>query len=90
MWQTRLLPTLALIVALIAVVSPIAAQQAPEPDKSASLAGQFLVATSDALRGLAARLGVDARDLPTLLGHPQVTPVKLVDEYLWIRVTRGR
>jgi len=52
--------------------------------------GQFLVATSDALRGLAARLGVDARDLPTLLGHPQVTPVKLVDEYLWIRVTRGR
>jgi putative transcriptional regulator len=43
MWQARLLPALALLVSLIAVASPIAAQQAPE--KTASLAGQFLVAT---------------------------------------------
>jgi putative transcriptional regulator len=43
MWQARLLPAPALFVALIVVASPIAAQQAPE--KTASLAGQFLVAT---------------------------------------------
>jgi putative transcriptional regulator len=47
MWQARSLPASALlvslIVSLIALASPIAAQQAPE--KSASLAGQFLVAT---------------------------------------------
>lgn len=42
MWQARLL-TLALLLSLVG--APIAAQQAPEPDKSASLAGQFLVAT---------------------------------------------
>jgi len=45
MWQARLLPALALLVSVIAVASPMAAQQTPEPDKSASLAGQFLVAT---------------------------------------------
>src|SRR5215813_14188134 len=43
MWQARLLPALALLVTLIAVASPTAAQETPE--KSASLAGQFLVAT---------------------------------------------
>ena len=43
MWQARALPALALLISLIAVVSPVAAQQAPE--KTASLAGQFLVAT---------------------------------------------
>src|SRR5262247_3998249 len=43
MWQARLLPALALLVSLIAVASPIVAQQAPE--KTVSLAGQFLVAT---------------------------------------------
>jgi putative transcriptional regulator len=42
MWQARLL-TLALLLSLVG--APTAAQQAPEPDKSASLAGQFLVAT---------------------------------------------
>jgi putative transcriptional regulator len=44
MWQARLLPALALLVSLIAVSSPSAAQQAPE--KTVSLAGQFLVATT--------------------------------------------
>jgi putative transcriptional regulator len=43
MWQARPLTALALLVSLIAVASPIAAQQTPE--KTASLAGQFLVAT---------------------------------------------
>jgi putative transcriptional regulator len=43
MWQARPLTALALLVSLIAVASPIAAQQTPE--KTVSLAGQFLVAT---------------------------------------------
>lgn len=43
MWQARPLTALALLVSLIAVASPIAAQQTPE--KTVSLTGQFLVAT---------------------------------------------
>jgi putative transcriptional regulator len=43
MWQARLVTALALLVSVIAVASPIAAQQTPE--KTVSLAGQFLVAT---------------------------------------------
>lgn len=44
MRQARLLPALAVLAALLVVVSPIGAQQAL-PGKAPSLAGQFLVAT---------------------------------------------
>lgn len=41
-----------------------------------------------ALTGLARRLGVTVPDLPEQLGRPMSTPPKLVDEYLWVRISR--
>jgi hypothetical protein len=48
----------------------------------------FLDRSSDALEGLAARMGVAVPELPSLLGRPNSTPAKLLDEYLWICVAR--
>ena len=42
-----------------------------------------------ALGGLARRLAVPVSELPELLGRPGSSPPKLVDEFLWIRITRG-
>jgi hypothetical protein len=50
---------------------------------------RYLELSADALRGLAARLGVPVASLPRLLGRPAATPARLVDEYLWARVARG-
>jgi hypothetical protein len=43
-----------------------------------------------ALDGLARRLGTSVGDLPELLGRPDSSPPKLVDEYLIIRITKNR
>ena len=53
------------------------------------LYARYLSETADALRGLARRLGVPVARLPVLLERPSVTPARLVDEYLWLRVSRG-
>ena len=50
---------------------------------------EYLELTAAALRGGAERLGVRVEELPDLLGHPSVTPARLIDEYLWLRITRG-
>jgi hypothetical protein len=34
------------------------------------------------------RLDLSVNDLPAVLGRPSVTPARLIDEYLWRRVTR--
>jgi hypothetical protein len=44
---------------------------------------------AETLRLLAARLGSSVAGLPGLFGRPQSTPPKLVDEYLWVRVTKA-
>jgi hypothetical protein len=49
----------------------------------------YLRHTAAALRSLSVRLGVDVVELPALCGRPGSTPAKMVDEYLWIRITRG-
>jgi hypothetical protein len=41
-----------------------------------------------ALAGLAARLGVAVGELPEELGRPASTLPKLVDEFLWVRISR--
>jgi hypothetical protein len=41
-----------------------------------------------ALDNLAARLGVPAGDLPAELGRAGSSPAKLVDEFLWVRISR--
>lgn len=47
---------------------------------------QRLAAT--ALSGLARRLEVPVAELPDQLGRPMSTPPKLVDEFLWVRISR--
>ena len=49
----------------------------------------YLEASAKALRGLATRSGVPIEDLPGVLGRPWSSPAKLVDEFLWLRLTRG-
>lgn len=50
---------------------------------------RYLAACGEALQGFAARVRIPVDGLPHRLGRPRSTPAKLVDEYLWIRVTRG-
>ena len=49
----------------------------------------FLAAVREALIGLAERLRVEPTELPAALGRPGSSPVKIIDEYLWVRITRG-
>jgi hypothetical protein len=49
----------------------------------------YLRHTAAALHSLSARFGLDVDALPPLLGRPGSTAAKMVDEYLWIRITRG-
>jgi hypothetical protein len=49
----------------------------------------FLELAADALQGAARRFEVEVGSLPDLLGRPSSTPAKVVDEYLWMRITRN-
>jgi hypothetical protein len=49
----------------------------------------FLAAVRGTIAGLAERLHVTPLELPAALDRPRSSPVKIIDEYLWIRVTRG-
>jgi hypothetical protein len=49
----------------------------------------FLTTVRATVAGLAERLHVTPDELPAALDRPASSPVKIVDEYLWIRITRG-
>lgn len=49
----------------------------------------FLRSAASAIEGLVSRLGTSLDALPGLLGRPYSSPPKIVDEFLWIRITRG-
>jgi hypothetical protein len=49
----------------------------------------FLAAVREALDRLAERLRVEPSELPATLDRPASSPVKIVDEFLWIRITRN-
>jgi hypothetical protein len=49
---------------------------------------ELLRLAADALQALAARLGTPMAALPTALGRAESSPPKLVDEFLWVTVTR--
>lgn len=51
---------------------------------------RMLRLSATALNGLARRLAVPVGDLPEVLGRPGSSPPKLIDEYLLIRITKGR
>jgi hypothetical protein len=48
----------------------------------------YLAMARDALEGLARRSRVSIEELPAALGRPGSSPAKLVDEYLWMSLTR--
>src|SRR5215475_6932072 len=50
---------------------------------------QLLRLSASALGGLANRLATSVSDLPEILHRPESSPPKLVDEFLWIRITKG-
>jgi hypothetical protein len=50
---------------------------------------RYVEADADAIRGASARLGIAPPDLPARLGRAASTSAKLIDEYLWLRATRG-
>ncbi|HXF73180.1 MAG TPA: hypothetical protein VNO79_11290, partial [Actinomycetota bacterium] len=50
---------------------------------------RLLEAGAEALRGFAAQVGIPPAELPRRLGREGSTLAKLLDEYLWARVTRG-
>ena len=51
---------------------------------------RMLRLSAAALDGLARRLSVPVGDLPEVLGRPGSSPPKLIDEYLLIKITKGR
>jgi hypothetical protein len=50
----------------------------------------FLSMSKDALDGLAQRADVRVDELPEHLGRPDSTPARIVDEYLWMKLTHER
>jgi len=49
----------------------------------------FLQSVAATLDRLANRLDAEVSELPRLLGRPQSSAAKVIDEYLWVRITRG-
>jgi hypothetical protein len=49
----------------------------------------YLHLVAIALKGTSDRAGVLAADLPSLVERPESSPPKLIDEYLWMRITRA-
>lgn len=50
---------------------------------------KLLRLSAAALNGLARRLEVPVNELPEILGRPESSPPKLLDEFLWIRIREG-
>jgi hypothetical protein len=51
---------------------------------------RLLRLSATALDGLARRLAVPVSELPEILGRPESTPPKIVDEFLLIRIAQSR
>ena len=49
----------------------------------------YLTSVSNQLKALADEAGRPVSELPTLVGRPDSTPPKLIDEYNWIVITKG-
>jgi len=50
---------------------------------------EFLHLAATTLEGLARRLDVSVAQLPQILGRPDSSAAKIIDEFLWIKITRG-
>ena len=49
----------------------------------------FVCSAASTVSKLASRLGVEVERLPARLARPHSTPGKIIDEYLWVKITRG-
>lgn len=49
----------------------------------------YLDRVANQLRELSAEAGVSVSELPALIGRPDSSPPKLIDEYNWIVITKG-
>jgi hypothetical protein len=50
---------------------------------------ELLRLSAAALNGMSDRLAIAVGDLPKILHRPDSTPPKLIDEFLWVRITKG-
>jgi hypothetical protein len=50
---------------------------------------RYLDLCAQGVRATARRAGIEPSDLPRALGRPRTTAARLVDEYLWLTLTRG-
>jgi hypothetical protein len=50
---------------------------------------RYLHLCAEAIRATARRAGIDPADLPAAVGRPETTAARLIDEYLWLTLTRG-
>jgi hypothetical protein len=51
---------------------------------------RYLELCARGIRATARRAGIEPSDLPRALGRPATTSARLVDEYLWVALTRAR
>jgi hypothetical protein len=51
---------------------------------------RYLGLCADAVRAIARRAHIPPDELPAAIGRPEATSARLIDEYLWIALTRGR
>ena len=57
-------------------------------DRSAASYAQYLRHVRTQLQGVAAQAGLTIAQVPALVGRPESTPPKLIDEYYWVTITR--
>jgi hypothetical protein len=50
---------------------------------------RYLTLCADAIRAIARRAGIAPDEVPAAIGRPGTTPARLIDEYLWVALTRG-
>jgi hypothetical protein len=51
---------------------------------------RYLELCASGIRATARRAGIEPSALPRALGRPETTAARLIDEYLWLALTRGR
>jgi hypothetical protein len=50
---------------------------------------RYLGLCAEAIRATARRASIEPADLPSAIGRPDTTAARLIDEYLWLALTRG-
>lgn len=58
-------------------------------DRSAASYSSYLRHVLSQLQAVATQAGVSIAELPALVGRPDSTPPKLIDEYYWVTITRS-